>query len=286
MGIFIAAMLVTVVAFAVMVRVLLWRRTWPERRLFLIIAAFTLPLSALAFHALRLPLDHWLSGRLAGSPGLLTALRLCYAPLTEEPAKLLVFCVPWVWRQVDHGNLMRAALAVGLGFGVGEAWMLAHLLSANPDIVGQPWYAFQGFIFERAMTFFIHAGMTAIALLGLVRRHAGMGLAMIGMAMLCHFLVNLPIYLVGLDSAGFSKGAKSFLLAIWVQACAVTAIVWLARLGGWRMLMVRCPECAITYMPSLMFGVNLGSRRYERCPACRRWHLISHDDRIINKVAP
>ncbi len=286
MGILVAAVLATAIAAAIVLPALCWRRLPSERRFLLVIVLVNLPLNALAFHGVRMPVEHWLSDALAAWPGLLTAIRLCYAPLTEEPAKLLVFCIPWVWRQVQRSNLPQVALAVGLGFGVGEAWMIAHLLSSKPEIAALPWYGLLGFVFERVVVCFIHAAFTSVALLGLVRRRFGIALVMIGAAMLWHFLVNFPLYLAGTAAFGLGKDAWSIMLMCWIPLCTIAAVLWLAHVAGWSLRHVlvpgraRCPSCGVIYQPSLLLSLNFFDRRYERCPACKKWHLIALSDRV------
>ena len=34
-----------------------------------------------------------------------------------------------------------------------------------------------------------------------------------------------------------------------------------------------CPDCGTVY-PRPLFGLNMGPKRYERCPNCRKWHLL------------
>jgi len=290
-GIYVAASISTVTAMSALGAILCWGQSASDRRLLIAIVLTGLPLSACAFHLIRMPVDRWLSDNLVNWPGLLTTLRICYAPLTEEPAKLLIFCVPWVWRQVNRRNIPQVALAVGLGFGIGEAWMLAELLSGKTEIAGLPWHALWGFIVERALVCFIHAGFTSVALLGLVRRRALPAVLLIGLAMALHFVANFPIYLSGRDLFSLGKGTWSVLLALWVQLLVVMSVLWLARLTGWRIRdfilpgQVRCPGCGIIYKSPLL-GVNLLDRRYERCPACMSWHMITAKDRVLMAMEP
>jgi len=285
MGLLIAAIIATVLSVAIVGTIVFWGRSAADRRLLLVILLANLPLSALAFHGVRLPLDGWLAKVLVDHQSVLTAIRLCYAPLTEEPAKLLVLLIPFVWQRVTRANLVQVALAIGLGFGVGEAWMLAERLSAKPDVAALPWYALQGFIMERTLVCLTHAGFTSLALLGVVQR--GWLPAMGGMvlAMACHFTANFPIWLAGIDLFGIGKQAWTIVLACWVQALVVVSVLWLCRLADWSLAhillryRVRCPECGTIYKPPLV-AINMLDRRYEKCPGCRKWHYITLKERL------
>jgi hypothetical protein len=46
----------------------------------------------------------------------------CFAPLTEEPAKLWLLLVPAFVGRLRKENAPGVAMAIGLGFGLGEAW--------------------------------------------------------------------------------------------------------------------------------------------------------------------
>lgn len=285
MGIFLAAIIATVLSAAILGLILFWRRSTEDRRLLLVILIANLPMSAMAFHGARRPIESWLASALQDHQGLLTCIRLCYAPLTEEPAKLLVLVVPLVWRRVTRTNLVHVALAIGLGFGIGEAWMLAGLLSAKPEIAAMPWYGLQGFIMERTLVCMTHAAFTSMALLGLIQRRWGLGLCGIAAGMACHFATNFPIWLAGQNTFGWGRPTWDVALVLWVQACVVASVVWLFRLADWRLAdlllryRVKCPECGAIYKPPLV-AINLLDRRYEKCPACRRWHYTTAKDRL------
>lgn len=283
MGIWIAAGIASLLATLILGAILFRQHEACTRRLLLMTVLAGLPLSAVAFHGVRQPIDSWLGSALHHHQGLLAAIRLGYAPLTEEPAKLLILLLPSIWRRVDRGNLVHLALAIGLGFGIGEAWMLAGLLSARPEIAALPWHGLQGFIFERTLVCLTHAAFTSVALLGLVQRRWRPGLCAIAAAMACHGAANLPIWLAGHGAFGWGRAAWNAVLACWVQACVLVSAIWLLHLAGWSpayLLLryrVRCPGCGAIHRPSLI-AVNLLDRRYEICPACRTWQTITVKD--------
>jgi len=113
----------------------------------------------------------------------------------------------------------RSALAIGLGFGVGEAWTVAGLLSKSPEIAKYPWYLLNGYMSERMMVCVIHAAFTASAL-ALIFKHKRVFLGLLA-CMILHFLGNFPIFLAVKNAFG------------------------------------------------------LRPKRYERCPHCKHWHLVS-----------
>lgn len=285
MGLLIAASIATVLSLALVGTVVFWGRSAADKRLLLVILLANLPLSALAFHGVRLPLDGWLAKVLVDHQSLLTAIRLCYAPLTEEPAKLLVLLIPFVWQRVDRTNLVRVALAIGLGFAIGEAWMVAELLSAKADVAALPWYALQGFIMERTLVCLTHAGFTSLALLGVIQRRWLPAVGGMLLAMACHFTANFPVWLAGIDPFGIGRQAWAVVVACWVQAWVIVAVLWLCRLADWSLAhillryRVRCPECGTAYKPPLM-AINMIDRRYEKCPGCRKWHWITAQERL------
>ena len=87
---------------------------------------FGLPLSALAFYGVRLPLDSVLTAWFGKGSTLLTVCQLWYAPLTEEPAKLLPLLIAWpIFRRTlykefgngfPHGPIARATSTLPVVF--------------------------------------------------------------------------------------------------------------------------------------------------------------------------
>jgi len=235
---------------------------------------FALPLQPLAFYCLRLPLDHWLVGQLgakSSSYGWLTSL---YAPLTEEPAKLIPLLLPAVFRDIRKENFIRYAFAIGFGFAIGEMWFIAERITQVPQLAALPFYQFTGYTVERLMTCVFHTVFVAVALRALRRRFA---LGFLG-AVALHWLGNFPISLSAWNVGGLGKTAWTVILMLWLIAYFVTALALLSyfiygQFAPGKFLYGRrhCPGCHQDFDPSLM-GVNMGSTRYERCPHCQRWH--------------
>ncbi|MFN8539856.1 MAG: hypothetical protein U0232_20545 [Thermomicrobiales bacterium] len=96
--------------------------------------------------------------RPARRPGELPLAPHPLRPLTEEPAKLWPLLIPAFARRITRENAVRCAVALGLGFGIGEIGFIAQLIYADGDFNALPWYNFSGFINERFMVCLIHGG--------------------------------------------------------------------------------------------------------------------------------
>ena len=139
-------------------------RDWRALALAFVIA---LPLQPLVFYFVRLPLDGYLRTTY-GIVGWVTIASLFYASLTEEPAKWLAAAVPAVRRAIVNDPVVMA-LAVGLGFGIGEIWFLAHALINAPSYPNLPFWQFSGFMIERLAVCFLHGAFVAPAFYALAR---------------------------------------------------------------------------------------------------------------------
>jgi hypothetical protein len=234
----------------------------------------TLPMCAVAFYLVRLPLDGALT-RLLGDGESLFWMRAWYAPLTEEPAKLWPLLIPALRRRIDVQTAGRYGLALGLGFAIGEIFFVAErIVTQRPDLAALPWTQLGGFVGERFMTGAVHAGMTALALY--VWRRSGWLSLGLAAAALVHFAVNFPISAAQRGWLG-PKELWTALVSIWVAVCFLLALLWLGTLQFGRDVGLAvygravCPGCGTTYDRTLV-GLNFGfSRRYEPCPHCRRW---------------
>jgi hypothetical protein len=234
----------------------------------------TLPLQPLAFYFVRLPLDHWLVSQLGRTSTTYQWLTSLYAPLTEEPAKLVPLLLPAIYRDIRPANFVRYALAIGVGFAIGEMWFVAERVSRSPAFAAVPFYQFTGYVVERLMTCVFHSTFVGLALWRLRRRFV-LGVAA---AMILHWLSNFPILLMQWDAGGLGKTAWSLIVQLWLLLLLVLclALLWFLAVGrgvpppklyGRRL----CPGCRQTYEAPLL-GLNFGRTRYERCPHCRIWH--------------
>jgi hypothetical protein len=259
----------------------LWRLTpRQDRRPVFVCLLATLPMCWLMFHLVRLPAEKWLI-RTLGEGEFLTWLRTAYAPLTEEPAKLWPLALPWVRKSITRENLACFALALGLGFALGEMVTVADLITTRqPKIAALPWHQLGGFIQERLMTCAIHGGMTLLAL-ALWRFHSRFVAGLL-LAMLAHYLANFPISMKQWGWLGSKADVSMAFVSIWAVLFFLAALAGLVLLhfGPTRlstMLYGRalCPGCGTIY-DRTMWAINMGtSQRYERCPHCRKWHTTT-----------
>jgi len=113
------------------------------------------------------------------------------APLFEEAIKLFPMLLPALRIFLkEEPQALWAGLALGMGFGLGEAGYLAYGIAQSPTYNQLPWYLFTGFASERLAVTFGHGLLTAPAVLGL---HYGRGRALLGYltAVGLHALINL-----------------------------------------------------------------------------------------------
>lgn len=273
-GIYLTAVLTTGIA-AVLFGIAIHKLRQPaNERLLWLAFAIALPLQPIAFYAVRVPLDHWLAVHLGATSTAYQWLISLYAPLTEEPAKLLPLLIPAILRDIRPANVVRYALAIGVGFAIGEMWFVAQRVAHVPAFAGMPFYQFGGYATERLMVCVNHAAFVSIALWRL-RRGFGFGVAG---AMLAHWLGNFPLLLMAWNAGGLGKTAWAFIVQGWLALYCLAGLAWLSalyfgRLSPGRMIFGRrhCPECNEDYDAPL-FAFNFGSTRYERCPHCRHWH--------------
>jgi hypothetical protein len=275
-GIYVAEILTTALALAIFGTLIVRLRLPANMRLLLLAALIVLPLQPLAFYFVRLPIDHWLVAHLGPASRLLPWVRSLYAPLTEEPAKLVPLLIPAIRRDVRRENFVRYALAIGLGFAIGEMWFVAHRVAHAPAYARMPLYQFGGYVTERLMTCVFHSAFVAVALW----RLRGRFLLGFAGAVALHWLGNFPISLMNWN---VGKLGKTFWLAVvnvWLLVYFFACAALLSRFAFGRITLGKllfstrhCPECGKDYDAPL-FAVNLGSKRYERCPHCRRWHVV------------
>ncbi len=204
-------------------------------------------------------------------------ITLSYAPLTEEPAKFLPALIPFFNKKITSKNFVFAAMAIGLGFGISEIWLVASFVPGNPAYSNMPWYMFTGFINERFMVCVCHGAFTAFAL---SRLHKKFYIGILG-AMALHFIGNFPIYLAGIDLGGFGKTTWQIILSIWVLLYFFAMIFLLTylyygkfNLGKFIFGNSVCPECGFVY-PSWFISLNWFNKKYEKCPNCKKWHWVA-----------
>ena len=285
-GIDIAAVITSLLAVAALGTLIFQLCDANDRTWLLGLGVLALPMSPLAYYCVRLPINALLTEWLPHDSIWLTLCQLCYAPLTEEPAKLLPLVVAWpiFKHRLNRSNIVLAAMSLGLGFAIGEIWLVASFVSRNPEYSRLPFYAFGGFLNERLSTCIAHAGFTSLALWGL---QSGMPRSVAGLlgAMTFHFLANFPIYLMKVDFANLGKPVWSTLTSVWLLICVIASAILLTILhaGTKRFVSlmttakVKCPECGEFYRQPILGG-NFGVWRYEPCGACHKWHWINLKD--------
>jgi hypothetical protein len=273
-GIYLTAVLTTAIAAAIFGPLIHKLKMPANVRLLWLAAVLALPLQPLAFYLVRIPLDHWLVTHLGSTSATYEGLTSLYAPLTEEPAKLVPLLVPVIRRDIRLSNFVRYALAIGVGFAIGEMWFVADRVAHVPSFAGLPFYQFGGYVGERLMTCLFHSAFVSVALWRLRTRFA---LGFAGAAVL-HWLCNFPILLMAWNVGGLGKTFWTVVIQFWlllyfVGALALLSYFTFGRTTPGRILFGRrhCPECNGDYDAPL-FGFNFGFTRYERCPHCRHWH--------------
>jgi hypothetical protein len=162
-------------------------------------------------------------------PSMRDLVRLSYAPLTEEPAKLLPWLIFLFLGAVTKPTRAEAAgltLWIGVSFAIGEVWLVAYLISGKPDpvLLELPWYSFGGFASERIATCFAH---TLFALLTLVLAGRGIRWSIVGLfvGMLLHALGNAPILFSRYEMFGISKMTWSVILQVWLVLFVLVSLV-------------------------------------------------------------
>lgn len=275
MGILIAAVITTILS-VVVVGLLIRRLSSRQDRSVLLLAFFfALPLQPLVFYFIRLPLHELLTGWL-GAGALLTAITLLYAPVTEEVAKWLALGVPSIKKSIKPENAIAIAIAVGLGFGVGELWFIAERLARVPQLAALPFYYFNGFLTERLMVCFLHGAFVALFFKHYAEGSSVWPAALFGMA--AHYLLNFPIYLSGINLFGLGQQVWGLLLVAHVAVFTLLMFAFVNWLASGKVRAgflgdATCPGCGQVY-PRPFFALNLLTKRYERCPHCRKFHLL------------
>ena len=276
-GIWIAAIVVSVASLALIGSVLLWRSPRVEWGWLTLAVVLQLPMSALVFHDVRMPLDDWLRETLGPGSEAYLFLRNFSAPVTEELAKLWPLLVVGFRRRINGYNAVRVGVALGLGFGVGEAWLIASLLANRPFTLTLPWHQLGGFMGERFLVCVHHGVFTATALWWWQRR--GSLVRGVLAAMGLHLLGNAPLYLAARNAGGLGREVWRVIISLWLVGfffgmLGLLSYYIFGRLQLGRLLFgqARCPECGNVYVRS-MWALNLLTHRLERCPHCGRWHL-------------
>jgi hypothetical protein len=264
-----------------------WKAPKEERMMLLALVLIEMPFAFAFFYLIRMPLvDGLVQLVLDKNSGIYRFVTIFYAPITEEPAKFLPALLPFFYKRLEGQTALRAALALGLGFGIGEIWLVANFITAAPGYADTPWYMFTGFMNERFMVCIIHGVFTAAAL----RKLKSGFIWGVLTAMLLHYTGNFPIYLARIDFGSLGIGTWQTIIAVYTQAFFVFSLLLLsyyfygsANLGKLLFGNSICPECHAVY-PAPLVGVNMVGRRYEKCRNCKKWHWVTHrkDEQLMN----
>ena len=112
--IYIAASITSALSLIILGGLLFLRAPREDRPLLALLVLIMLPMNALAFHLIRMPVDGWLSAALGKQSGVYQCVRMLYAPLTEEPAKLWPFLIPWLHGRMKSDRLTALRLLSAL----------------------------------------------------------------------------------------------------------------------------------------------------------------------------
>jgi uncharacterized membrane protein YhfC len=184
-----------------------------------------LPLSALVNLWVKRPVGVTV-GQWAGIPpgqGLATPVwfivfLFLLAPVFEEAIKVAPMLLGPVRRlAVSPLTGLWLGTALGLGFGLGEAAFLAYGISQSPQYAGLPWYLFTGYLNERLVVCFAHAGMTALVVTLLQRGLLWGFLGYLAAAAL-HALLNIGALLYQLNLLGPAATQLTLLASLLVIA--------------------------------------------------------------------
>ncbi len=231
-GIYIAALIAAGIVLAVALS-LLFVFARPERRwLYALLLVLELPMSAATLVYVRVPLNDWIAS-LVSDPATRTLVSTFYAPLTEEPAKLWPLLLPFVWRRLSRANAVGVALALGIGFAIGEIGFLADRIARAPSTAALPWFSFLGFVFERVLVSFWHPAFVAVATTAAARRPLLLPAGLLG-AMALHYLGNFPIYLASRDAFGLGSAVWQTALLMWILLYTILTgllLAWLWQRG-------------------------------------------------------
>lgn len=285
-GIYIAALITTIAVLLIFGTLAYKIKDKANERWLLLAFLIALPLQPLAFYFVRLPLNRLLVMILGSKSTLYEWITLFYAPLTEEPAKLVPLLVPFILRDINKETFVRYAVVIGLGFGIGEIWFVASRVAQNPQFASMPFYNFGGFFSERMMVCVIHGVFLSVSLWRLRDRFWFGVLGAMGL----HFLGNFPIYLMTKNFLGLGQPFWQVLVSLWVVLFFIGGLALLAafkygsakKIGRFIFGKAKCPECGKVYDKPL-FGLNLGPKRYEPCPHCKKWHLVGIENSVTEE---
>ncbi len=293
-GIYIAAIITTVLSLLVYGSFVFIKAKKKALHWYIAAILVHIPIYWAAFYFFRVPLDWLITRVMDTSSGWYLFTAMAYAPITEEPAKWILLPVVAIVLIITKAEKLpfhpiKMALAIGLGFGIGEMWLLAAGVAKVPDYAGIPWYMFSGFISERFMVCFLHAAFVAVVWSKLRKGRAIIWGMLI--AMLLHYFANFPIYLKIIDLGNFGEMNWMMIISVYIYLFFFAMIILVlyltfssASVGGVLYGKARCPSCGEVY-PRPYFAIKLKGKRRERCPHCREVHSIGEAD-VVPRDGP
>ncbi|ACR80645.1 PrsW family glutamic-type intramembrane protease [Kosmotoga olearia] len=159
-----------------------------------------------------------------GTPLSFLLIFLFIPPVTEEIVKIVPALFMKI-REMDNKTLFRVAYMLGFGFGLGEIWYIAYNVAKDPGMQSTPFYYFGGFMGERFIVSFIHAGLTVVALTGFgksIKRPGVMGLMI---AILLHAAGNVSAIIYRLRVLPEIVGQQINSLSIGILLCILVVVV-------------------------------------------------------------
>ncbi len=265
MGILVAAAIATLASLLTLGGLIVWRSAREERWTLILLCASQLPLSPALHYGLRLPLDTWLEYATDSSTRQVVTFGM--RPFLEEVVKLWPLLLPYVWRTTTSQTKLWRAMAIGLGFGIGEMWLLAAITYvSDPVVANDSLINLTGFINERAMVCVIHGTLTLIAL-----QRFGTGIVL---AITLHLAGNLPFYLREVSAFGIPAEGWSRFVRVWVvwYFTVMAALPWMMTGGDFHLIWllfgdVTCPFCGLVYpRATLTWGLRVVHN--DHCPRC------------------
>jgi uncharacterized membrane protein YhfC len=176
----------------------------------LVIFGFALPLSPIVNTLVKRPIFNYFRSvwGLRASPSLwpwwFAVVALGVVGVSEESIKLL----PLTWRPAraraaERSGVAMLAMAIGLGFGIGEAWFLGwRIYRTQPQIARLPFYMLAGFVAERLLAMAIHSILVSLPVSGILLNR-GRFTQRLMLAMGLHCVVDLGpmLFQTGIISA-------------------------------------------------------------------------------------
>jgi len=194
------------------------------------LSIFFLPASYIAFTFIRVPINKLIISYfkipqdVISWPLWYSLLALLYAPVIEELVKLFPLVLPWFRRRVSTRNKVPLGMIIGLGFGVGELWLVAFWLSKTT--AAYHWYQFWGYMLERLISCFSHGVFTVVALRGLGNKFIKYIIYAIGL----HALSNLPIVMSQLRIIKLSQMVFQNIMSLYLLIFTVGLVFILVSL--------------------------------------------------------